>query len=94
MSISSKKQSLLLILKRKRVYMSHAIATSFDKEERKIFMVHLEIDDNTQEVIDVVSEDCFCHPSWADMDEDAWLREIPAIEAQMMTQDIIAKAKL
>jgi CBS-domain-containing membrane protein len=74
--------------------MSFAIATSFDKEERKIYMVNLELDDITQEVIKVVSEDCFFDPAWALMDDDTWLREIPVIEAQHEANCAITKAKV
>jgi hypothetical protein len=73
--------------------MSHCVATFLDEEERVVYVGVFQIDDETDEVIEQISEDAYTKEHWADMNDDTWLREIPVIRAEMEANSAIVKAQ-
>jgi hypothetical protein len=72
--------------------MTHTVGIQFDTEDRIVYVAIFEEGENGD--MTMISEEAFSKPQWDDMDDDAWLREIPAINAEIEANTFIAKLQV
>jgi hypothetical protein len=72
--------------------MTHVVGVSFDTEDRIVYVATFEENENGD--MTIINENAFAKDQWSMMDEDTWLREIPAINAEIEANTLIAKLQV
>jgi hypothetical protein len=72
--------------------MEHSVGYSFDIENRVVYIARWSENENGD--ITVISENSYANDQWSVMDEDSWLREIPAINAELEANALLAKLRV
>ena len=72
--------------------MEHSVGYSFDTESRVVYIAQWSENENGD--ITVISENSYANEQWSLMDEDTWLREIPAINAELEANAFLAKLRV
>lgn len=72
--------------------MTHAVGVQFDTEDRIVYVAIFE--QNAEGDMTMLNEDAYSKDEWSVMDDDAWLREIPAINAEIEANTFLAKLQV
>jgi hypothetical protein len=72
--------------------MTHVVGVSFDTEDRIVYVATFEENENGD--MTIINEDAYCKDQWSLMDDDTWLREIPAINAELEANAFLAKLQV